>query len=196
MNCKKLTAINIPANVTLVGDNAFYGCSALREVTVQANDPANISLGNNVFGGVSLAQCTLRVPFGTKELYAAANVWKNFGNIVEVRGTTQAKFSPIETNKPGYLYHIGTHKIITMGEAYGTQSVVKANGMTYELRREDSKPEGYYYLYSEETGQDGKIVFRVFDNTKVGVGVRTCFGDGTLSSAAYWKTEDAGGNTE
>ena len=186
MNCKKLTAINIPANVTLVGDNAFYGCSALREVTVQANDPANISLGNNVFGGVSLAQCTLRVPFGTKELYAAANVWKNFGNIVEVRGTTQAKFSPIETNKPGYLYHIGTHKIITMGEAYGTQSVVGRTGRIYELRRTNSMADGVYYLYDTETG---KTVFRTTKDSKVGEGTKACFGDGNISTSSYWQIQ-------
>ena len=185
MNCKKLTAINIPANVTLVGEKAFYGCSALREVTVLATDPANITLGSNVFGGVTLAQCTLRVPFGTKELYAAADVWKNFGTIVEVRGATQPPFSAIEAGKRGYIYHIGTHKMITMGEAYGTQSVVGRTGRVYELRRTSNMAEGVYYLYDTTTD---KVVFRTNTDSKVGSGTKACFGDGSISTKAYWQT--------
>ena len=195
LDCKKLKKINLPEFVRLIGESCFENCTSLTEVSISNPNPDNIELGNNVFKNVDLSKCTLIVPYGSKERYAKADVWKNFGKIEEMRIRTQPKFSPITANTPGYLYNIGSRKFLAMGEAYGTQSVVKANGMTYELRREDSKPEGYYYLYSEETGQDGKIVFRVFDNTKVGVGVRTCFGDGTLSSAAYWKTEDAGGNT-
>ena len=123
-NCKKLKSVNIPEFVELIGDNCFYGCSALREVTVMNPDPSTLNLGTNVFGGVPLAQCTLYVPYGSKELYAEAPVWKNFGTIVEVRGRTQPKLSNFRVNTPGYIYNVATRKMITMGEAWGTQSIV------------------------------------------------------------------------
>ena len=75
--CRKLAAINIPEFVNLIGDDAFEGCTALRTVTVMVPDPQTIKLGNNVFGNVPLAKCTLKVPFGSKALYEKAPVWKN-----------------------------------------------------------------------------------------------------------------------
>ena len=184
LNCKKLSAITLPSKIDYLGQNAFNGCTGLKEVTVLADDPANIRLESGVFAGVPLSKCTLRVPYGTKELYAAANVWKSFGNIVEVRGAAKVKFSPFEANKPGYIYNIGTRKMITMGEAYGTQSVVGRTGRVYELRRTSNMSEGFYYLYDTQTE---KVVFRTATDSKVGVGTKACFGDGGLSANAYWK---------
>ena len=48
-NCSKLTGINIPDTVTNIGNNAFYGCSSLKEVTI--NGAAYI--GDSAFANCS-----------------------------------------------------------------------------------------------------------------------------------------------
>ena len=190
-NCSKLTSINIPEFVTTIGETCFYGCKALRSVTVLNPDPSSISLGENVFGNVPIDKCTLYVPYGSKKLYEQAAVWKDFGTIVEVRSHTQPKFSPVEADVAGYVMNVSTRKYINMGEAYGTQSVVAANGLVYQLKHSKSMADGVYYLYSDQTGQSGKVLFRTSTDTNVGSGVKACFGDGTLSAKAYWKVEQA-----
>ena len=183
-NCQKLAAVTIPEMVNTIGEACFYGCKALREVTVCSPDPSFISLGNNVFGGVTLSECTLYVPFGSKQLYEQAAVWKNFGKIVEVRMRTQPQKSSVAADKTGYIYNIGTRKFLNIGEAYGTQSVVAPHGMKYQLKRTKTMAEGVYYLYS-----NGKAVFRTNTDTKVGDGVKACFGDGSVSATAYWQLD-------
>ena len=190
-NCKKLSKINIPGYVTTIGANCFTGCTALREVTVDNPDPACISLGTNIFGNVDLSLCTLRVPFGSKALYEAAPTWKDFGQIVEYRTTVQPKFSPITENKSGYLYNIGTRMMVTIGEAYGTQSVVGIKGRLFQWRRSTTMADNVYYLY--DMG-NSKHIFRTADDSKIGKGVKACFGDGSLSSKAYWKAISVGDN--
>lgn len=188
--CKKLMAINIPEYVDVIGEAAFEGCTALREVTIENPVPANINLGEDLFKGVPLAQCTLYVPYGSKELYAQADVWKDFGTIVEIRAAhTQPQFSYFTTGTPGYLYNIGTRKMITMGEAYGTQSVVARTGRPYYFTRTDNMAEGVYYLYDSSIG---RVIFRTTTDKNVGEGVKACFGDGSLSergAKSYWKLD-------
>ena len=188
-NCQKLTSIIIPELVTTIGESCFYGCKALQSVTVGSPDPASISLGTNVFGGIALQSCTLYVPFGSKTLYEKAPVWKDFGTIVEVRMRTQPRQSPIAVNKTGYIYNIGMRRYLTMGEAYGTQSVVGAQGMKYQLKRSSSMAEGLYYLSADPTGGSSNVLFRTNTDTKVGAGVKACFADGSLSAKAYWRLD-------
>lgn len=188
-NCRKLKAINLPAYLMYIGEHCFANCVALREVTVANPDPASIQLGDGVFSGVKLSQCTLYVPVGTKELYAEAEVWKDFGSIVEIRTQVQPKFSRIEPNTPGYVYNLGMRMYLNKGEAYGTQSVVARSGMLYEFRRSNNMADGVFYLYSGQTGKDGKYLFRTDSDTKVGEGVKACFVDGSLSEKAYWQVK-------
>lgn len=186
--CRKLAAINIPEYVNLIGEDAFEGCSSLRTVTVMVADPMSIKLGNNVFGNVPLAKCTLKVPYGSKELYEKAPVWKDFGEIVEVRGHAQPKRSPITADASGYLMNLASRKCVTMGEAYGTQSIVARKGRLYQFKHSNAMAEDVYYL----ADQSGNVVFRTSTDTKVGSGVKACFGDGSLSEKAYWKLADIG----
>ena len=189
MNCVKLTAITLPEYLNTLGDNAFTGCTRLKTVRVLSPDPAIISLGVNVFSGITLRNVTLEVPAGSKQLYEQADVWKNFGTIVEVRTRTQPAFSPIAEGVSGYIYNIGTRKMLSKGEAYGTQAVVSRQGMIYEFRHTNMTSEGQYILYSSQTGKDGKVLFRTESDTKVGEGVKACFVDGTQNNDAIWQTD-------
>lgn len=188
-NCTKLTAITLPETVEYIGDNTFDGCTALKSVTVGADDPSAIALGDDLFKNVTLRNATLYVPAGSKDLYADAPVWKDFGNIVEVRGHVKPGFSPIEENVPGYLYNLGERKYLNQGEAWGTQAIVATQGMTFQFRRSTSLPEGVYYLSS-----GSGTMFRTSADSKVGTGVKACYVDGSVGATAYWDVVQDGEN--
>ena len=177
-NCSQLQKVNLSEYLIELGTEAFGDCTSLKEVSIACPTPENIHLGNNVFRNVNLSECTLRVPFGAKEHYENADVWKEFGTIVEMRTNAQPTFSPITTGKSGYIFNLSSRKFLNRGEAYGTQSVVAKKGLSYQFRQTNA---GNYYLDS-----DGKILFRTSTDSKVGAGVKTCFYDGTASSKAYW----------
>ena len=191
--CTKLESIDLP-NLTTLGDRVFGNCTALKTVSIAAPDPAKIDMGESVFENVDVKNATLIVPQGSKELYAAAPQWKEFGTIQEMRAKTKPKFSPVEANVAGYIYNVGEDRFLNRGEAWGTQAIVAASGMTYQFRRTASMPDGQYYLYSDATGKDGKVLFRTDSDSKVGTGIKACFVDGSVSEKAYWQVNPADGN--
>ena len=77
--CSGLTSIEIPNSVTSIADWAFSGCSGLTSVKVYAKTPP--AAGNYAFPVND--NITLYVPQGSKAAYEAADVWKDFSNIVE-----------------------------------------------------------------------------------------------------------------
>ena len=196
MRCSYLESVSIGRNVTSIGQGAFSGCTRLKEVRIAVHDPATISLGNNAFASVKMASATLYVPYGSKERYEQADVWKNFGTIVEMRAVEEPTFAEPEEGSTYYVYNLGMRASICKGEAYNTQAVVSTKGFAYELRRTKSMPEGVYYLYSDEVGEGtGKnILFRTDTDSKVGEGTKACFVDATgATSKAYWKLQKVEG---
>lgn len=186
MGCTSLTEINLPEYISYIGASAFQSCTSLKTVRLSNPEPSSIFIDATAFSGVNTAGATLYVPFGTKEKYAQAAVWKKFGTIKEFRTHVVPKFSPLEEDAIVYIYHVGERRYLNKGEAWGTQAVVGAKGMKYQVKRSTSMPEGTYYLYSTETGKDGKVLFRTDTDNTVGDGVKACFVDGTLSERAYW----------
>lgn len=108
-DCSSLRSIVIPSNVTRIEEYAFSGCSDLQKLTLPAsltairpaafadctsldtiysyavNPPTVDNTGYTlVFDNVDKTSCVLFVPKGSRELYASANQWKDFQNIVEV----------------------------------------------------------------------------------------------------------------
>jgi hypothetical protein len=79
--CTSLEYLKIPASVENYGSNAFNGCTGLDTVEVDRQYPVWITA--NVFENVNLANVVLVVPDGSKSLHETADVWKDFGIIVE-----------------------------------------------------------------------------------------------------------------
>lgn len=184
--CRSLTSVTLPRYVNTIGANSFGGCTALAEVRIEGDVP--FAIETTVFGTKSADAFTIYVPFGEKENFESADVWKNY-TIKEMRGYAKPKRSSFAVDKPGYFVNVATGKMMSKGEAYGTQSVVDHNGMVYQMKRIKSMPEGQYYFYSNNTGKDGKVLFRVSTDSKVGEGVKACFVDGSLKASAYWKVD-------
>ena len=74
--CSNLTSITIPASVTDIYDEAFYGCSNLRKVTCLAiNPPKAYKDSFENYNG------TLYIPCESKDLYKENACWGTFKNI-------------------------------------------------------------------------------------------------------------------
>ena len=104
--CAELISLEIPEGVTTIGGSAFRGCTGLESVTlpstitsigtyafsafdevynlttVTVGMTTPVTITANVFP--NRANSTLYVPKGTKELYKAANYWKEFMEIIEI----------------------------------------------------------------------------------------------------------------
>lgn len=75
-----LTSITLPASVDSIGSSAFEG-SGLKEIHCQNPLPPVVA-EDYVFYEVT-GNCTLYVPVGSKSLYAEAQGWNEFAEIVE-----------------------------------------------------------------------------------------------------------------
>ena len=80
--CKGLTSVTIGNSVTGIGEKAFKDCTGLTSITNYATTPQSIN--SNVFDNVNKSTCVLNVAKESVSLYQAANVWKEFTNIVGV----------------------------------------------------------------------------------------------------------------
>ena len=50
--CTELSSITIPASVTTIGNDAFYGCSAVEEINFNATAMGDLTPGMSVFNGI------------------------------------------------------------------------------------------------------------------------------------------------
>ena len=78
-NCLGLTSVRIPVSVTTIHNNAFKDCSNL-EIVVNFN-PDPLPLPTDVFSGVNVNTCLLRVPETAVDIYENTAVWMDFHNI-------------------------------------------------------------------------------------------------------------------
>ncbi len=78
--CNGLTAIDIPSSIVLLEQRALSS-RYIVDVTVHWNYPLAITA--DVFSDMNLSAATLHVPYGTKFLYETAEVWRDFGTIIE-----------------------------------------------------------------------------------------------------------------
>ena len=110
LNDKKVTSIVIPSNVTSLGDYAFERCTTLQSVLVSW--PTPISAGK-AFNKADVSKCTLYVPQGTEQDYFLADVWGDFGNIVEYDPTGIDKVTTSTDAKELSRYSVNGQRLAT-----------------------------------------------------------------------------------
>lgn len=81
--CYNLESVTIPSSVTYLGPSVFGICQKLKYVYVSWDIPLNTDGVPTPFGD-NITNMTLYVPSGMRVYYGLANLWKEFGNIVEM----------------------------------------------------------------------------------------------------------------
>ena len=94
-----LTSVVIPNSVKSIGNGAFNDNPNLRAISVNWDEPIAVS-GEGI---TSTRDIALIVPVGTKEKYMAADVWKDFFEIVEVDKVAEE----IALNKESVVLDLG-----------------------------------------------------------------------------------------
>lgn len=101
--CTSLKSVSIPASVTSIERNAFYGTSSLKTITLNWSDP--ILVKSSAFELETIANATLRVPVGCVKAYSSLSPWMLFGTITD--GTEKVEYGalqPFETGKGDYMF--------------------------------------------------------------------------------------------
>lgn len=104
----KIEVITFPEALTSINGGAFSS-NSLTDVTVKNPTPIWFKSTSNVFINNDLSKATLYIPSGTRETYATATVWENFGTITE--GTLTDLDHGINTQKNS-IYPNPAHDII------------------------------------------------------------------------------------
>ena len=102
-SCGALKEIILPSTVTQIGANALAGCSRLTTVQCQWREPLALTPVTSPFGYLAnLQPLTLYVPAGTAESYRAAEVWRDFGKIVEME---ESQVEPVARQQVAVAAH-------------------------------------------------------------------------------------------
>lgn len=83
-NRKQLQTITIPAQITSIPDEMFYGCTTLIKVILRPQTPP--ALGTDVFTGQA-GTLTLVVPDESLDDYRAAEGWRDYFNLFKENST-------------------------------------------------------------------------------------------------------------
>ena len=119
-DCSRLTSVVIPNSVTSIGNSAFC-CYGLTSITSYISADKLFEIESDVFKDFDKAKCTLYVPYGAQETYAATAGWNDFTNIVEMDAPT----FDLTVSSAGYatLYLDYAAKIPTGVEVYTAQAI-------------------------------------------------------------------------
>ena len=153
-NCSALTDVTIGSRVTAIGDNTFYGCSALQTVTCLATTPPTIQEYTfNPYPDM------LYVPMESVNAYNTAQYWRSFGNIVGI-------VPGLNTFEVDGIYYCSlngnTAKVVANEnvEGYYTGNVVIPSTVTYQgttfdvVAIDDNAFDGCYDLASVVIGEN------------------------------------------
>ncbi|MBQ9201557.1 MAG: leucine-rich repeat domain-containing protein [Bacteroidales bacterium] len=109
-DCNHLKSINLPESIEAIGDHAFSNCTDLSYFRVEWKTP--LTLVRNTFYRTPLK--TLVVPEGCVEAYKAADVWKDFEQIVTATGIKEGAL--IDSNNIDEIYNLNGVKVSTKSE--------------------------------------------------------------------------------
>ena len=122
--CKNLTHVTLPSTITSIGYDGFANCFNLTTfISLIPADKLFIP-DNGGLRDIKNTNCTLYVPYGAKETYAAIEGWKDFTNIVELPAEPFAL--TVSAAKYATLY-LNYNAIIPEGVEVYTASTVDGN---------------------------------------------------------------------
>lgn len=107
--CSSLKSVTIPASVDSIGESAFWFDESLTDVYVGWLSP--LVINEWVFKEVDLSNVTLHVPAATADLYNVAEVWKDFGKIVEDQPNEIADAAMAKAASKAALYNLKGQRI-------------------------------------------------------------------------------------
>ncbi len=109
--CSGLTSVTIPSSVTEIGGAAFQNCRDLTSVYVSWSVPNSVNSASSAFSGVDISKITLYVPQGTETDYFLADVWGDFGKIVEFDATGIDKVTTSNDTKELSRYSVNGQRL-------------------------------------------------------------------------------------
>ena len=111
LNDKKITSVVIPSTITELGKYAFQNCRDLTSVYVSWSVPNSVNSASSAFSGVDISKITLYVPQGTETDYFLADVWGDFGKIVEFDATGIDKVTTSNDTKELSRYSVNGQRL-------------------------------------------------------------------------------------
>ena len=139
--CSGLTSITIGNSVTSIGNQAFYSCTPT-SVTVLISQPLPIT--ENTFS--NRANATLYVPAGSKAAYEAADIWKEFKEIIDMGQSIAFADAAVkalcvanwDTNNDGELSYAEAAAVTELGEVFrSNQTIISFAELQYFTGLED-----------------------------------------------------------
>ena len=123
---KGLEQITIPASVRSIGSQAFNDCPNLTTVNVMSENPPSVSDASSFS---NRANATLYVPYGCRDAYLAANIWKSFKEIVAVIGFADANVKALcvanwDTNGDGELSETEAAAVTDLGTVFRNNTTI------------------------------------------------------------------------
>ena len=99
-NCKQLESLTLPANLKSIEAEALYGCTALRNMSVEAVTPPTIK-DRSVIRGINTDKCLISIPTSAYRNYVLAEYWGQFVQMrndiaVETEGNGEIAFESVE----------------------------------------------------------------------------------------------------
>jgi len=98
-NCKNLTSLSLPANLKTVEKEALTGCTALRNLSVEAVTPPVIK-ERSAIRGINTDLCLISIPTSSYRNYVLAEYWGQFVQMrndiaVETEGAGEIAFESV-----------------------------------------------------------------------------------------------------
>lgn len=139
-NCKNLASLSLPANLKSLEAEALTGCTALRNISVEALTPPTIK-DRSVLQGINTDLCLISIPTQSYRDYALAPYWGQFVQMrndiaVETVGNGEIAFeSVVEEEEEDVVYEAPVRADVRRVAAFGIrrapQLASKEDAMTY-----------------------------------------------------------------